>query len=125
MTAPATQAEPLPDRSSPAPEPAANNSAPAPDPDRVSPEVVPAGLSASPPPIGLELPGAPDPSPAPPSSPIELPPAGTLAGLIKREFRGTGVTPEIVQLNSPDDLPAARDLIARHGKTPEQTEGAA
>ena len=45
---------------------------------------------------------------------IELPPAGTLAGLIKRELKATGV-PEIVTLNTPDDLAAARDLIARHG----------
>lgn len=49
---------------------------------------------------------------------IELPPAGTLAGLVKRELKGTGA-PEIVTLNTPDDLPAARDLIARHG-TPGQ-----
>ena len=48
---------------------------------------------------------------------LELPPAGTLAGLIKRELRGDGA-PEIVTLNTPDDLPAARDLIARHGVTP-------
>ncbi|GIF00768.1 acyltransferase domain-containing protein [Paractinoplanes rishiriensis] len=48
---------------------------------------------------------------------IELPPAGTLAGLIKRELKGDGA-PEIVTLNTPDDLPAARDLIARHGVTP-------
>lgn len=44
---------------------------------------------------------------------IELPPAGTLAGLVKRELKATG-GPEIVTLNTPDDLPAARDLIARH-----------
>jgi [acyl-carrier-protein] S-malonyltransferase len=50
---------------------------------------------------------------------IELPPAGTLAGLVKRELKGEGA-PEIVTLNTPDDLPAARDLIARHA-----TEGAA
>ncbi|WP_430789680.1 ACP S-malonyltransferase [Actinoplanes sp. G11-F43] len=43
---------------------------------------------------------------------VELPPAGTLAGLIKRELKGDGA-PEIVTLNTPDDLPAARDLIAR------------
>jgi [acyl-carrier-protein] S-malonyltransferase len=49
---------------------------------------------------------------------IELPPAGTLAGLVKRELKGDGA-PEIVTLNTPDDLAAARDLIAR------QTEGAA
>jgi [acyl-carrier-protein] S-malonyltransferase len=48
---------------------------------------------------------------------IELPPAGTLAGLIKRELKGEGA-PEIVTLNTPDDLPAARDLIARHGMAP-------
>jgi [acyl-carrier-protein] S-malonyltransferase len=47
---------------------------------------------------------------------IELPPAGTLAGLVKRELKGDGA-PEIVTLNTPDDLPAARDLIARHGPT--------
>jgi biotin carboxyl carrier protein len=48
---------------------------------------------------------------------IELPPAGTLAGLLKRELKKTGV-PEIVTLKTPDDLPAARDLIARHGTPP-------
>ncbi len=48
---------------------------------------------------------------------IELPPAGTLAGLIKRELKGDHL-PEIVTLNTPDDLPAARDLIARHGAHP-------
>ena len=48
---------------------------------------------------------------------IELPPAGTLAGLIKRELKGDGL-PEIVTLNTPDDLSAARDLIARHGGPP-------
>ena len=48
---------------------------------------------------------------------IELPPAGTLAGLVKRELKATGV-PEIVTLNTPDDLPAALDLIARHGMAP-------
>lgn len=48
---------------------------------------------------------------------IELPPAGTLAGLVKRELKATGA-PEIVTLNTPDDLAAARDLIARHGVAP-------
>jgi [acyl-carrier-protein] S-malonyltransferase len=48
---------------------------------------------------------------------IELPPAGTLAGLVKRELKGNSA-PEIVTLNTPDDLPAARDLIARHGGAP-------
>jgi [acyl-carrier-protein] S-malonyltransferase len=56
---------------------------------------------------------------------IELPPAGTLAGLVKRELKGDGA-PEIVTLNTPDDLPAARDLIARHGAASTiATEGAA
>lgn len=50
---------------------------------------------------------------------IELPPAGTLAGLIKRELKGTV---ERVTLNHPDDLPAAHDLIARHG-TPSSAPG--
>jgi [acyl-carrier-protein] S-malonyltransferase len=45
---------------------------------------------------------------------IELPPAGTLAGLAKRELRGV----EIVTVNIPEDLATARDLIARHGGTP-------
>lgn len=45
---------------------------------------------------------------------IELPPAGTLAGLAKRTLKGI----EIVTLNTPDDLPAARDLIARHASAP-------
>jgi malonyl CoA-acyl carrier protein transacylase len=48
---------------------------------------------------------------------VELPPAGTLAGLLKREFKTVGA-PEIVTLNTPDDLPAARDLVARHGAAP-------
>ncbi|MEH0971784.1 acyltransferase domain-containing protein [Micromonospora sp. CPCC 205546] len=48
---------------------------------------------------------------------IELPPAGTLAGLVKRELKGPGA-PEVVTLNTPNDLPAARDLIARHGMAP-------
>jgi len=48
---------------------------------------------------------------------LELPPAGTLAGLVKRELKGDGA-PEIVTLNTPADLSAARDLIARHGMAP-------
>ena len=43
---------------------------------------------------------------------IELPPAGTLAGLAKRELKGV----EIVTLNTPDDLKAAHDLLARIGE---------
>jgi [acyl-carrier-protein] S-malonyltransferase len=45
---------------------------------------------------------------------LELAPAGTLAGLAKRELPGA----EIVTLNTPDDLKAAKDLIARHGMAP-------
>jgi [acyl-carrier-protein] S-malonyltransferase len=48
---------------------------------------------------------------------IELAPAGTLAALVKRELKASGV-PEIVTLNTPDDLPATRDLVARHGVAP-------
>jgi [acyl-carrier-protein] S-malonyltransferase len=45
---------------------------------------------------------------------IELPPAGTLAGLAKRALKGI----EIVTVNTPEDLAAARDAIARHGAAP-------
>jgi [acyl-carrier-protein] S-malonyltransferase len=45
---------------------------------------------------------------------IELPPAGTLAGLAKRALKGI----EIVTVNTPEDLTAARDAIARHGAAP-------
>ena len=45
------------------------------------------------------------------SAVIEVPPAGTLTGLIKRALPGV----ELLALKTPDDLPAARDLIARHG----------
>jgi [acyl-carrier-protein] S-malonyltransferase len=45
---------------------------------------------------------------------LELPPAGTLAGLVKRAVKGL----EIVTVNTPDDLTAARDLILRHGGAP-------
>ena len=43
---------------------------------------------------------------------IEVPPAGTLTGIIKRAMPGV----ETLALKTPDDLPAARDLIARHGQ---------
>ena len=42
---------------------------------------------------------------------IEVPPAGTLAGLAKRSLPGI----EIVALKTPDDIEAARDLVDRHG----------
>lgn len=42
---------------------------------------------------------------------IEVPPAGTLAGLAKRSLPGI----EIVAMKTPDDIDAARDLVERHG----------
>ncbi len=45
---------------------------------------------------------------------VELPPAGSLAGLAKRALRGI----EIVKVDTPADLAAARDLFARHGVAP-------
>lgn len=41
---------------------------------------------------------------------LEIPPAGTLAGLAKRALPGV----ETLALRTPDDLPAVWDLIARH-----------
>lgn len=49
---------------------------------------------------------------------LELPPAGTLAGLAKRALPGV----EIVALKTPDDLPAARALVEKHAT---RTTGAA
>lgn len=42
---------------------------------------------------------------------IEVPPAGTLAGLAKRALPGV----EVLALKTPDDLEAARDMVERHG----------
>jgi len=47
---------------------------------------------------------------------IEVPPAGTLTGLVKRSLPGV----ETVALKTPDDLEAARDLAARHGSAAPQ-----
>ena len=44
---------------------------------------------------------------------VELPPAGTLTGLVKRELREATA----VALRTPDDLPAARRLVAEHSAT--------
>jgi [acyl-carrier-protein] S-malonyltransferase len=41
---------------------------------------------------------------------LELPPAGALVGLVKRELRGTAT----MALKTPDDLPAAAAFIAEH-----------
>jgi len=43
---------------------------------------------------------------------IELPPAGTLTGLVRRVLPGV----ETLAVKSPDDLAAARELVERHGE---------
>jgi [acyl-carrier-protein] S-malonyltransferase len=50
---------------------------------------------------------------------IELPPAGTLAAIARRELRGM----EIVAVKTPADLDAARDLVAKtvHGRQAQHT----
>ncbi|WP_295702219.1 ACP S-malonyltransferase [Lapillicoccus sp.] len=45
---------------------------------------------------------------------IELAPAGTLVGLAKRAMKGV----ELLALKTPEDLDAARDLVARHTAAP-------
>jgi [acyl-carrier-protein] S-malonyltransferase len=45
------------------------------------------------------------------SAVVELAPAGTLSGLVKRELRGTATLP----LRGPDDLDAAAALLDEHG----------
>jgi len=51
---------------------------------------------------------------------IELPPAGTLAGLARRALPGV----QLVALRTPDDLPAARALLAEHADyVPEPATG--
>jgi len=42
---------------------------------------------------------------------IEIPPAGTLAGLARRALPGV----EVLAIKTPDDLAAARDMVERHG----------
>jgi [acyl-carrier-protein] S-malonyltransferase len=44
---------------------------------------------------------------------LELPPAGTLAGLAKRAIPDV----EVVALKTPDDLPAALELVRKHGSS--------
>ena len=43
---------------------------------------------------------------------LELPPAGTLTGIARRNLKGV----ELFNLNSPDQLDQARDFVARHGE---------
>jgi [acyl-carrier-protein] S-malonyltransferase len=45
---------------------------------------------------------------------LEIPPAGTLANLAKRALPGV----EVLAVKSPDDLDAARRLLATHGRAP-------
>ncbi|WP_102508319.1 ACP S-malonyltransferase [Sanguibacter massiliensis] len=49
---------------------------------------------------------------------LELAPGGVLTGLAKRALKGV----ELVAVKSPDDLAAARDLVARHSGTTIPTE---
>lgn len=49
---------------------------------------------------------------------LEVPPAGTLTGLIRRALPGV----ETVALKTPADLSAARDLVARHGSPAPQDD---
>lgn len=49
---------------------------------------------------------------------LELSPAGTLTGLAKRAVPGV----ELLALKGPEDLDAARDLIARHASSPESSQ---
>jgi [acyl-carrier-protein] S-malonyltransferase len=44
---------------------------------------------------------------------LELPPAGTLAGIAKRNLKGV----ELFSLNTPDQIPAAQEFAAKHGDT--------
>ena len=48
---------------------------------------------------------------------IELPPAGTLVGLAKRAMPNV----ECVSLKTPDDIPAALDLVSRHSVSNDQS----
>ncbi len=51
---------------------------------------------------------------------IEVPPAGTLAGLAKRALKGV----EILALKTPDDLEAALRMVKEHGEAREAVEAA-
>jgi [acyl-carrier-protein] S-malonyltransferase len=46
---------------------------------------------------------------------IELPPSGTLTGLVRRALPGV----QLLALKTPDDLPAARQLLAEHASAPD------
>ncbi|GAB7191305.1 ACP S-malonyltransferase [Kineococcus sp. NUM-3379] len=51
---------------------------------------------------------------------LELPPAGTLTNLAKRQLKGV----EVLALKTPDDLESARALIAEHGAAVPGAQGA-
>lgn len=44
---------------------------------------------------------------------VELPPAGTLAGLVRRDLKGT----KAVAVKTPDDLDKVAELLTEHGRT--------
>ncbi|MCE1174469.1 MAG: acyltransferase domain-containing protein [Propionibacteriales bacterium] len=44
---------------------------------------------------------------------LELPPSGTLTGIAKRNLKGV----ELFSLNTPDQIPAAQEFVAKHGDT--------
>jgi [acyl-carrier-protein] S-malonyltransferase len=44
---------------------------------------------------------------------LELPPSGTLTGIAKRNLKGV----ELFSLNTPDQLPAAKEFVEQHGDT--------
>lgn len=48
---------------------------------------------------------------------LEMPPAGTLTGIAKRYFRNLGMSVETFALDSPDQLPAAREFCDKHGES--------
>ena len=52
---------------------------------------------------------------------VEIPPAGTLTGLVKRTLPGV----ECLALKTPDQLAAARELVARHSGSPHPEESRA
>ena len=51
---------------------------------------------------------------------LEMPPAGTLTGIAKRNLKGV----ELFALNTPDQLPAALDFVRQHGSATPTVESA-
>ena len=48
---------------------------------------------------------------------LEMPPAGTLAGIAKRYFRSRDMNVETFALNTPDQLDAAQEFCDKHGRS--------